>query len=82
MTFVYNDDEQGRVRRGIVARQAEEVEPQYGKHINTLYMVGEKQVFDDRFQLDNNVIMMDRLAAVKVLIRRVEELEKGDCPNN
>lgn len=76
VTFVYNDDEQGRVRRGIVAQQAEEVDPQYVKHINTSYMVGEKQVFDDRLQLDNNVIMMDMLAAVKVLIRRVEELEK------
>ncbi|HHW3954510.1 hypothetical protein [Raoultella planticola] len=34
-----------------------------------------KQVNDDRLQLDNNVIMMDTLAAVKVLIQRVEELE-------
>lgn len=76
VTFVYNDDEQERVRRGIVAQQAEEVDPQYVKHINTSYMIGEKQVFDDRLQLDNNVIMMDMLAAVKVLIRRVEELEK------
>ncbi|HFT7437100.1 TPA: tail fiber domain-containing protein [Klebsiella pneumoniae] len=82
VTFVYNDDEQERVRRGIVAQQAEEVDPQYVKHINTSYMIGEKQVFDDRLQLDNNVIMMDMLAAVKVLIRRVEELEKGYCPNN
>ncbi|MEB2934223.1 hypothetical protein VKY00_23540, partial [Klebsiella pneumoniae] len=29
----------------------------------------------ERLQLDNNVIMMDTLAAVKVLIKRVEVLE-------
>lgn len=75
VTFVYNDDEQERVRRGIVAQQAEEVDPQYVKHINTSYMIGEKQVFDDRLQLDNNVLLMDTLAAVKVLIKRVDELE-------
>ncbi|ROE96735.1 tail fiber domain-containing protein, partial [Klebsiella pneumoniae subsp. pneumoniae] len=34
------------------------------------------QVNDDRLQLDNNVIMMDTLAAVKVLIKRVDELEE------
>ena len=34
------------------------------------------QVDDDRLQLDNNVVMMDTLAAVKVLINRVDELEK------
>ena len=35
-----------------------------------------ERVNDDRLQLDNNVIMMDSLAAVKVLIKRVAELEE------
>ncbi len=35
-----------------------------------------ERVNDDRLQLDNNVIMMDTLAAVKVLIKRVDELEE------
>jgi hypothetical protein len=35
-----------------------------------------EQVNDDRLQLDNNVIMMDTLAAVKVLLERVDELEE------
>jgi len=35
-----------------------------------------EQVNDDRLQLDNNVIMMDTLAAVNVLIKRVDELEE------
>lgn len=64
-----------KVRRGIVAQQAQEVDPQYVKQVCTSYMKNGKQVNDDRLQLDNNVIMMDTLAAVKVLIQRVEELE-------
>lgn len=75
VTFIYNDDELKRVRRGIVAQQAQEVDPQYVKQVCTSYMKNGKQVNDDRLQLDNNVIMMDTLAAVKVLIQRVEELE-------
>lgn len=35
-----------------------------------------ERVNDERLQLDNNVIMMDTLAAVKVLIKRVDELEE------
>lgn len=35
-----------------------------------------ERVNDDRLQLDNNVIMMDSLAAVKVLIKRVDKLEE------
>ncbi|MGH4296220.1 tail fiber domain-containing protein [Klebsiella pneumoniae] len=75
VTFVYNDDEQNRVRRGIIAQQAEEVDEQYVKHVNISYLDGNKQVNSERLQLDNNVIMMDTLAAVKVLIKRVEVLE-------
>ncbi|ENH3227569.1 TPA: tail fiber domain-containing protein [Klebsiella oxytoca] len=75
VTFVYNNDEQNRVRRGIIAQQAEEVDEQYVKHVNISYLDGNKQVNSERLQLDNNVIMMDTLAAVKVLIKRVEALE-------
>ncbi|OUG53985.1 tail fiber domain-containing protein [Klebsiella variicola] len=75
VTFVYNDDEQERVRRGIIAQQAQEVDPQYVKQIRTSYIKDGEQIDDDRLQLDNNVIMMDTLATVKVLIQRVEELE-------
>ncbi|MCS5747107.1 tail fiber domain-containing protein [Klebsiella pneumoniae subsp. pneumoniae] len=75
VTFIYNDDEQERVRRGIIAQQAQEVDPQYVKQMRTSYISNGEQIDDDRLQLDNNVIMMDTLAAVKVLIQRVEALE-------
>ncbi len=75
VTFIYNDDELSRVRRGIVAQQAQEVDPQYVKQVHTSYMKNGMQVNDDRLQLDNNVLMMDMLATVKVLLQRVESLE-------
>ncbi|HHT4259117.1 TPA: tail fiber domain-containing protein [Klebsiella variicola] len=77
VTFVYNDDEQKRVRRGIIAQQAQTVDPQYVKQVETSFERNGEHVKEDRLQLDNNVIMLDTLAAVKVLIDRVEELEKA-----
>ncbi|WP_163520850.1 tail fiber domain-containing protein [Klebsiella michiganensis] len=76
VTFVYNDDEQNRTRRGIIAQQAQQVDQQYVKQINTSYMLNGERVDDDRLQLDNNVLLMDTLAVVKVLIQQVEALEK------
>ncbi|HCI6737281.1 TPA: tail fiber domain-containing protein [Klebsiella quasipneumoniae subsp. quasipneumoniae] len=76
VTFVYNDDEQNRVRRGIIAQQAQNVDPQYVKQVVTSFDDGTgKHVAVDKLQLDNNVIMMDTLAVAKVLIGRVEALE-------
>lgn len=76
VTFIYNDDDQNRVRRGIVAQQARGVDPQYVKHIKTSVKGSDGQDVEiDKMQLDNNVIMMDTLAATKVLIERVERLE-------
>ncbi|WP_349043398.1 tail fiber domain-containing protein [Brucella melitensis] len=76
VTFVYNDDEQERTRRGIIAQQARDVDPQYVKQVNTSYMRNGQRVDDDRLQLDNNVILMDTLAAAKYLIEVVDELEE------
>ena len=76
VTFVYNNDEQNRTRRGIIAQQAQQVDQQYVKQINTSYMLNGERVDDDRLQLDNNVLLMDTLAAVKVLIKRVDELKE------
>ncbi|WP_142966261.1 tail fiber domain-containing protein [Klebsiella aerogenes] len=76
VTFVYNDDEQNRTRRGIVAQQAQDVDPQYVKNSKMAYMKEGEKVETEFLQLDNNVIMMDTLAAVQVLIKRVDELEE------
>ncbi|EPK6501910.1 tail fiber domain-containing protein [Klebsiella aerogenes] len=76
VTFIYNDDEQNRTRRGIIAQQAQQVDPQYVKNNKMAFMSNGEKVEREFLQLDNNVIMMDTLAVAKVLIGRVEALEE------
>ena len=82
VTFVYNDDEQNRVRFGIIAEEAEEVAPQYVKHNETPVAdildddgnkIGEETV--DRPSIDTNPIVMDLLGYVKLLKQEVAELK-------
>ncbi|ROU13814.1 tail fiber domain-containing protein [Kluyvera ascorbata] len=91
VNFVYNDDEQNRVRFGIIAEEAEVTCPQYIKHADTPYdsiQDDEGQVIEylskDRPSVDVNPIVMDLLGAVKYLRAEVEALKaeitdlKGD----
>lgn len=77
VTFIYDDDEQNRVRRGIVAQQAQEVDPQYVKLISTSY-INEKgeTVNKERLVLDNNVFLMDAICAIQVLDQKYAILSK------
>lgn len=81
VNFIYNDDEQARVRFGIIAEEAEKVAPQYIKHNPEVY-----EVFDadgnktgestrDRPSVDNNPIVMDLLGYVKHLKAEIEMLK-------
>lgn len=80
VNFVYTDDNQNRIRRGIIAQQIEEIDPQYVKHT----FEQSPDEFDDNGQplvrerciLDNNVIMMDSVIAIKVLADKNETLEQ------
>ncbi|WP_447717257.1 tail fiber domain-containing protein [Pluralibacter gergoviae] len=81
VTFVYADDEQERVRRGVIAQQVQEIDPQYVKEVIMSVGSGPETPADDvkttsRLTLDNNVLLMDAISAIQVLARRVEELEK------
>ena len=82
VTFVFKDDEKQRTRRGVIAQQIEEIDPTYVKH--TYEPCGEPIVDDDgvvqgytdkkeRVVLDNNVLLLDALCAIKVLAQRDEE---------
>ncbi|MGN2428638.1 tail fiber domain-containing protein [Klebsiella electrica] len=99
VTFVYNDDESERPRRGVIAQQLQEIDPCYvkvskgtisrqaildddGKEIEP-----ERQETLEKLVLDTNPLLMDALAAIKVLIKRVDELEKNfkfgrKCPRH
>lgn len=82
--FKYIDDEKRRVRRGIIAQQAELIEPLYVKHTRE---PDGTEVFDDegnkisqgyreRLVLDNNAILLDLLCGLQVALKTINGLEK------
>nr|WP_302444283.1 tail fiber domain-containing protein [Hafnia alvei] len=66
--FIYNDDEKERLRRGIIAQQAIEIEPDYVKQIQ----FGENNELDT-LVIDNNPIVMDLIGTVQVLSTKIKE---------
>lgn len=76
VTFVYKDDEQERVRRGVIAQQIREIDETYVKESALTYQEAGKAITKKKLVLDSNPLLMDALAAIQVLARRVEELEK------
>lgn len=82
VNFVYNDDEQERLRFGIIAEEAEKVAPQYIKHnseeiADIMDEDGNKIGAEtrDRPSVDNNPIVMDLLGYVKHLKAEIEMLK-------
>ena len=82
VNFVYKDDEQERVRFGVIAEEAEVVAPQYIKHNQEPYedildedgnKIGDKK--RDRPSIDTNPIVMDLIGAVHYLRDEVEQLK-------
>lgn len=82
VNFVYNDDEQERVRFGIIAEEAEVIAPQYIKHNQESYedilnedgnKIGEKT--RDRPSVDVNPIVMDLMGCVQALTKKIEAME-------
>lgn len=72
-TFIFNNDEQNRVRRGVISQELEEVDPQYVK--TRTYTDNGKTI--EQKELDTTPLLMDALAAIQVLSARVKELEKS-----
>ncbi|HFQ8224153.1 TPA: tail fiber domain-containing protein [Citrobacter freundii] len=82
VNFIYNDDEQERVRFGVIAEEAEKVAPQYIKHnseeiADIMDEDGNKIGAEtrDRPSVDNNPIVMDLLGYVKHLKAEIEMLK-------
>lgn len=72
-TFIFNNDEQNRVRRGVISQELEEVDPQYVK--TRTYTDNGKTI--EQKELDTAPLLMDALAAIKVLSARVKKLESA-----
>uniref|UniRef100_A0AB74UEW8 Tail tip protein n=1 Tax=Escherichia phage vB_Eco_Lzu_P3 TaxID=3348405 RepID=A0AB74UEW8_9CAUD len=67
-SFVYNYDKKETVRRGFIAQQLEEIDPQYVRK----YTSATGKEF---LALDENVLLLDLIATVQHLAAKVEALE-------
>lgn len=67
-TFIYNYDEKATVRRGFIAQQLEAIDPQYVRKYKTFKGT-------DTLALDENVLLLDAIAAIQELTKKVEALE-------
>lgn len=78
ITFIYKDDDKNRVRRGVSAQQLQKIDKQYVKASSeiTPEFDEDKNIINstskEKLVLDNNVIMMDMLANIKLLNVTVE----------
>ena len=69
-TFIYKDDTEGRIRRGVIAQDIREIDEEYVKEI--------PNHFDDTstLALDTNVLLLDTMLALKYTIKQLEETQK------
>ena len=75
VTFVYKDDEQERVRFGVIAEDAEKIAPQYIKHSEETVEVDGEVITRDHPRVDVNPIVMDLMGCVQYLKREVDQLK-------
>lgn len=69
-TFIYKDDTEGRIRRGVIAQDIREIDEEYVKEI--------PNYFDDTstLALDTNVLLLDTMLALKYTIKQLEATQK------
>ena len=72
VTFVYNNDEQERVRRGVIAQQAETVEPLY---VKTREFYDNDHVKRSQKELDTHPMLLDTMHVVQTLMLKIEAME-------
>lgn len=71
-SFIYTNDKKEQVRRGFIAQQLQEIDPQYIRSYENT-PGGDKRILC----LDENVLLLDALAAIKALrARDVENKER------
>lgn len=71
--FIYDNDEQNRVRHGVIAQQAEVVEPLYVK--TRKYIGSNPGEIIEQKELDTTPMLLDTMHVVQELMKKVESLE-------
>lgn len=74
--FIYDNDEQNRVRHGVIAQQAEVVEPLYVK--TRKYIGSNPGEIIEQKELDTTPMLLDTMHVVQELIKRIESLEEDN----
>lgn len=72
-SFVYNNDEKSRIRRGVIAQQVETIEPLY---VKTRRFYNDDGIEQEQKELDTTPMLLDTMHVVQDLIKRIEDLEK------
>lgn len=70
-SFIYTNDKKEQVRRGFIAQQLQEIDPQYIRSYENT-PGSDKRILC----LDENVLLLDALAAIKTLNDKINKLEK------
>ncbi|MBJ9121084.1 tail fiber domain-containing protein [Citrobacter koseri] len=73
VSFVFKADKNRNVRRGVIAQEIMEIDPQY-VHLN-IDRNPETQEDTERYSLDNNALLLDALLAIQALSKKVETME-------
>lgn len=68
-SYIYKNDENEQVRRGFIAQDLQKIDPQYVREYGD---PGREKTL----AIDENVMLLDSVAAVKWLINKVEELQE------
>ena len=72
-SFIYNNDEKSRIRRGVIAQQVETIEPLY---VKTRRFYNDDGVEQEQKELDTTPMLLDTMHVVQDLIKRIEDLEE------
>ena len=78
-TFIFKDDVYNRIRRGVIAQEIATIDSEYVQHAHRTLMDDDGNVLkeEDILILDNNVLLMDAIIAIKVLSDKLKSLEKS-----
>lgn len=74
-SFVYNNDEKSRIRRGVIAQQVETIEPLY---VKTRRFYNDDGIEQEQKELDTTPMLLDTMHVVQSLIKRIEFLEEDN----
>lgn len=75
VTFVYNNDNLQRVRRGVIAQETEVIEPLY---VKTRKFYDNSGIEQEQKELDTTPMLLDTIHVVQTLIKRIESLEEDN----